>query len=535
MKPDSNFTQRRGNAFSGFVEAARLYAATLPGISPEEETSKVYEIWFYASLGACDLNQITERQTADLSQVKKIKEAITALDSEASTRHLALFANTLFTRMSAAKPAIKFRYVRSGLEIVGQHKQASEARKIYDYYNDLVTEIKLEAKIDGSDVVGHSEPFGVFVELRHTREIERESGGFGRYLQNQQNGNSFYYNYGRPLANYRDKFEEGVRQALEEHFEVLSVTFQHEDVNSRARADEYGWRVTPYAYLLLQARGPEADTLPGLQLNLDFLDTSGYVIIPIASTAVPLDASPKQGKPRPLEQLSITQTLDERQADEGKLILELKAVGKGLVPRFEDLVDLDSEGFTITNSQDQGRSVSEFDSESRGSSLIVSERTWMITLAATTDAENRPQTFSFAQSKTDDAKVVYQRFADADLVSVENTVALEQNYGHSGYRWYFGATIISASLLVIAGSLVVFMKKRDVHAAEPSIAMPSEVNAFTVLGLLKQIRAQHTADSAPGRELAHAIANLEVEFFSKQASSPSDLEALAKSWIQRTA
>ncbi|MCH2401617.1 MAG: hypothetical protein MK364_21045, partial [Pirellulales bacterium] len=92
-----------------------------------------------------------------------------------------------------------------------------------------------------------------------------------------------------------------------------------------------------------------------------------------------------------------------------------------------------------------------------------------------------------------------------------------------------------AALLVIAGSLVVFMKKRDVHAAEPSIAMPSEVNAFTVLGLLKQIRAQHTADSAPGRELAHAIANLEVEFFSKQGSSPSDLEALAKSWIQRTA
>lgn len=535
LKPDSNFTQRRNNAFSGFAESARLYAATLPTLSLEEETSKVYEIWFYASLGACDLNQITERQTAELSQVKKIKEAITLLEGEASKRHLALFANTLFTRMSAAKPAIKFRYVRSGLEIAGKHKQAGEARKIYDYYNDLVTEIKLETKIDGSDVVGHSEPFGVFVELRHTREIERESGGFGRYLQNQQNGNVFYYNYGRPLANYRDKFEEGIRQALEEHFEVLSVTFQHEDVNSRARADEYGWRVTPYAYLLLQARGPEADTLPGLQLNLDFLDTSGYVIIPIASTAVPLDASPKRGKTRPLEQVSITQTLDERQANEGKLILELKAVGKGLVPQFADLVDLDSEGFTVTNSQDQGLSVSEFDSESRGASLIVSERTWMITLAATTDAENRPESFAFAQSKSDGAKMVYQRFADADLVSVENTVYLEQDYGQPGYRWYFSAALIGVSLLVIAGSLVMFMKNRHIPSAAPSIAMPSEVNAFTVLGLLKQIRSQHTADSDPGREIAHAIANLEVEFFSQQGSSPSDLEALAKSWIQRTA
>ena len=35
--------------------------------------------------------------------------------------------------------------------------------------------------------VGHEQPFGVFVNLRHTREIERESGGFGRYLQNQNN------------------------------------------------------------------------------------------------------------------------------------------------------------------------------------------------------------------------------------------------------------------------------------------------------------------------------------------------------------
>ena len=535
LKPDSTFTERRDNAFSGFEESARLYAARLPDLSLEEETSKVYEIWFYASLGACDLNQITERQTADLRQVKKIRDAIMALEGDASQRHLTLFANTLFTRMSAAKPAIKFRYVRNGLEIAGEHKQASEARKIYDYYNDLVTEIKLETKIDGNDVVGHSEPFGVFVQLRHTREIERESGGFGRYLQNQQNGNMFFYNYGRPLANYRDKFEEGIRQALEEHFEILSVTFQHEDVNSRALADEYGWRVTPYAYLLLQARGPEADTLPGLQLNLDFLDTSGYVIIPVASTAVPIDASPQQGTPRPLEQVTITQTLDERQADEGKLILEMKAVGKGLVPQFEDLVDLTSAGFEVTGSEDQGLSVSEFDPESRGAPVMISERTWMVTLAATTDAQNRPETFSFAQSKSADAEMIYQRFADADLVTVESTVNLEQDYGPSSYRWYFRVALFSLPVFVIAATLFVFLRNRHTEAPDTDLTMPTEVNAFTVLGLLKQIRAQYAADSEGGRELANAIANLEVEFFSKHGSSPSDLEALARTWIQRTA
>ena len=69
---------------------------------------------------------------------------------------------------------------------------------------------------------------------------------------------------------------------------MLSVTFNSEDVHSKA-TEEYGWRVTPYAYLLLKARGPEVDKLPSLQLDLDFLDTSGYAMIPVAS------ASPSTG------------------------------------------------------------------------------------------------------------------------------------------------------------------------------------------------------------------------------------------------
>ena len=71
-----------------------------------------------------------------------------------------------------------------------------------------------------------------------------------------------------------------MNEALKDHFEVLSVTFQTDKVNSRA-LDKDGWRYTPYAYLLLKAKGPQVDKLPALRLDLDFLDTSGYVIIPI--------------------------------------------------------------------------------------------------------------------------------------------------------------------------------------------------------------------------------------------------------------
>jgi len=342
----SKFSERRSRSFAEFQKAADLYAAQSKDLREDEETTRVFELWYYASLGACDLQHVREDNVPDLRQPALIRESIQALGDEAAERHTAMFANTLFTRMSAVNPAVKYRYVKNGLDIVGDHKRAQEARKVFDYYKDLVTEIDLETVIDGSDVVGHERPFGVFVNIRHTREIERESGGFGRYLQNQNTSRSYRYNYGRPTEDYRDKFEEIVQQAMSEQFDVLSVTFQTDDVNSKAMS-EYGWRRTPYAYLLLKARGPEVDKIPPVRLDLDFLDTSGYAIIPVESPTLPIDASRAVGEPRPIQNLAITQTLDERQAAEGKLILEIKAAAQGLVPKIEDILSLEPEYFDV--------------------------------------------------------------------------------------------------------------------------------------------------------------------------------------------
>src|SRR5262249_18936241 len=182
-----------------------------------------------------------------------------------------------------------------------------------DYYNDLVSEIKLDTAIDGSDRVGHDEPFGLFVNIRHTREIERESGGFGRYLQNlnaQQNQLARYFQVNvRTTADYRDRFQAAATEALKEQFEVLSVTFQSDKAHSRATR-EYGGRFTPYAYLLLKPRGTQVDKIPPLRLDLDFLDTAGEVVLPIESPALPIDAA-SVAAPRPVRDLRITQILDE--------------------------------------------------------------------------------------------------------------------------------------------------------------------------------------------------------------------------------
>ena len=537
LEKSSEFTERRAEALAAFRKAAELYAEAAPKLAEDDESAQAYQQWFYAGLGASDLGRITEDKQADARQPELIRAAILALPGPAAERHLGKFANALFTRMSAVKPAVKFRYLNAGFQIVGDHEQAYEAKKLYEYYSDLVTEIKLDAVVDGSDAVGHERPFGLFVNLRHTREIERESGGFGRYLQNQSSGQSFYYNYGRPLSDYRDRFETAARQALEEHFEVLSVTFQTPEVASKATA-EYGWRITPYAYLLLKARGPQVDRLAPLRVDLDFLDTSGYVILPIESPAVPIVASQAVGDPRPAANLDVMQTLDERQARDGKLVLEIKATANGLVPPLEDLLEIQPQEFDVVATEDQGLAVSHFDKEGDGTT-VVSERDWLLTLRAKPDLKQPPGSFRFATALRDDAKMTYQRYVDADLLEVEPVLSLEQEYAAPDYAPLWAGL---GALVIVAATGIIFLRRlrRPRHREESAWPLPDHLTPFTVIGYLERIRDHNGLDAKEQKELAVTLSGLEQRFFA-EADAPSpdhpidqpDLRDVAERWRSR--
>ncbi len=524
----SEFSERRAAALARFRRATELYAQSASDLPEEEQTTQAFEQWFYAALGSVDLARITPEKVPDLRQPVLIRESLLTLHGETAEHHMALFANNLFTRANSAKPELKYRYLRSGFEIVGDHKMAREARKLLDYYGDLVKEVRLEAQIDGPDVVGHGRPFGVLVNIVHTKEIERESGGFGRYLQNQNNNQYYYYNFGRPLENYRDKFHELAEQALAEHFEVVSVTFQEPEVNSKALA-EYGWRATPYAYLLLKARGPEVDKLPPLRLDLDFLDTSGYAILPIESPAVPLDAHSDQPPARPAGEISITQTLDERQAADGKLVLEIRAAAHGLVPELSELVELKHEGFKITATEDEGVSVKEFDKEA-AETTINSERLWTISLEARGVEEQRPKEFRFAQARLPVKEMLYQRYDDADLVAVEPVIALAERYGRESYRWLWAPISALAAVGLLVAVYLRAMRHRRPRAA-PRFQMPEHVTPFTVIGLLRDIEQNNGLSEGARRELADSISGLERHYFQESDEVEYNLQEVAQRWL----
>ena len=82
-----------------------------------------------------------------------------------------------------------------------------------------------------------------------------------------------------------------VNIALEKHFEVVGVTFKSPESMESLPMEQAGWRSTPFAYVLLKAKGAEVDRIAPLKIDMDFLDTSGYVVIPMESPAVVIDAS----------------------------------------------------------------------------------------------------------------------------------------------------------------------------------------------------------------------------------------------------
>ncbi len=524
---DPEFSARRAAALGTFRKAADLYAAAVETLDQEKESVKVYETWFYAALGACDLKAIDHEHALASAQIPLIRDAIAALPGPRAERHLGMFASALFTRMSSAAPAVKFRYVREGLAIVGDHKLAREAREVYDYYKDLVTEIQLRASIDGDDRIALGQPFGLRVDLRHTREIERESGGFAKYLQNQ-NAMSFSYNYGRPPEDYRDKFEEAARETLKEHFDVLSVTFNDPQVKSKADP-EYGWRVTPYAYLLLQPRGPQVDRIPSLRLDLDFLDTSGYAILPVESATLPIDANPATAEDRPYTSLALTQTLDERQAKEGKLILEVKANAVGLVPRLESILEVAPEGFDVVQRDDHGVAVVKFDD---AADAIDSERSWTLTMRAKDGLASLPESFTFGTPRVETVTAEQYRYLDADLASVAPTISLERQYGTPDRTWMW---TLPVGLVVAAGAFVCWRKRRRPAVVAPGrYKIPDRVTPFTVLGLLREIEQHDGLAPSEKSELVAQIEQLERHFFGDAQAQAPDLQRIAEGWVTRS-
>ena len=110
----------------------------------------------------------------------EIRAAIASLPGGAADVHFGLFSTMVADNVKAnvIMPEMKYRYLSSAVEITGRKATAYPAQEKVQYYDSLLSEIRLRARLDGSDRIRTGGPFGVFVSLIHTADLARESGGF---------------------------------------------------------------------------------------------------------------------------------------------------------------------------------------------------------------------------------------------------------------------------------------------------------------------------------------------------------------------
>ena len=530
-----NYEQQRRVAFDEFQKAAEGYRNSLNTLKTDEYSSDVYQLWFFAALGSCSIGNINETNQLAPEQISLISAALKALPANVRMQHEEMLANDLTLMLMAVKPNAKFRYLDAGLKIVGNHPLANDAHAAIDYYRDLVTEIQLEAKLDGNDEVGHKQPFGLFVNIRHTVEIERESGGFGKYLQNQ-NQMTNAYNYGRPTDNYREKFEQSVLTALGEHFEVLSITFQKDSARSMA-SNDIGWRITPYAYLLLQAKGPQVDKIPTFSLDMDFVDKSGFVVLPIETSIVPIDAKSDRYIPRPTDNIHVVQTLNDNELEEGTVDVEVKVTGHGVLPPVDHLLDLSYPGFVVREINALPVSVLEFDPES-AENVVSCERLAMVSLTAD-DMDSVHDKFYFAKplSSAKSFETAFRRFDDADIVMTSSEVDLEdiESTLPANVLWILIGLGTAALVIATACYSIARRKPQELILETPKVAPPLAVSPFSTLDYLQSLDQQIDFSDSVRGELRNEIESIEQAYFQRPMNNEKpDLVATIVKWRGRS-
>lgn len=423
----------------------------------------------------------------------------------------------------------------------------------------MLSEVRLETRVDGPNTVGRDQDFGIILSIVHTEAMGR-AAKLGQYLTNDLNAG-----FAPPKKDKtpslakkmsaaqgpRDELEMHLTEALAPFFDIKSITFAAPDVKPRPAAKP-GWEETVLAYLHVRAKDASVDKIPPVQLELKFLDLSGPVTIPAESAETVIKVATEGAAPRPAGKIEITQTLDNRQLPiNGSLTLEVKATATGLVPELEELLDLASSknAVAIKNiNPREGLQVKELNTW--GDQVApTSERLWTVSLDGdAVRAATGPVDFRFPPPKAKDAAVVYQTYADMNLTPLPEPVtqigkplAPGEKARPANLLWFWIALPI-VSILIVVAALALHFRRRKSGEGQPPRArdifhMPKDVDGFAVVALLRRLRGSPLVKlQEPQRqELQGDIQRVEQACFGSSSASSiseSDLRDVASKWLR---
>lgn len=296
--------------------------------------------------------------------------------------------------------------------------------------------------------------------------------------------------------------------------------------------------------MLLETKDKTVDRVPALEIELDFFDREGKVVIPVPSNPILIEMNAEAPAQRPATSVSLTQIVDSRELTDKRLKIDVLATAHGLVPELNQLLQLSGYPLTVQEVTDKERLlVSELHSGSDGL-YPISERSWTIELDPTPllrGASSRVD-FEFPAAKSRDIEVTYRRYQDMDPVEATAKVTLVEGaevakVAETDYRLWIGGAV---GLLVVA--LLTFLalrrKPADSSNAPPLFTFPREVTPFSVIALLHRIQSSRAVplNDEQRLSLTSDIHALEQHTFARNSSTAPthDLNALARRWLSIT-
>ena len=562
----------RQAAFEAFAEAATRYLVALERGDARDDPT-IHLRWFGAAMGTAELNflrvdDLPKEGTLQDDQIELIRKSLITLNSDAYDRHLAAFANAVQGAVERAAPEVKPRLVHHALRVLGAHPAGASLRSMEELYRDLVkNEIHLRLTLDGTDRVGVGQPFALLLSLRYTHSVDRETGGFAKYLQNGvygRIGNNFRQ------INYRDQLQKAIESSLTQQFDVQAIGFFDPFMPARGVVEDgdAGWLEKPMAYLLLTRRDPTVDAVPSVVVDMQFTDQTGPVTLALPSNT-PLLAASGERAPRPVRKLEISQLLDVRSAhdssrgaDESNVVtLEIRMHGDGVLPTPRDVLDgLDTALAGYTLASDAVTANPPIITES--SNAMPSRMSMMSMMSGTPDepADGYPeadadgmyrlaveQTFTVKYTRTSSAMgnaftlptlkpgvvatLESRAYSDLDIVPVTNkSVAVVTP------MWTLERLAAIALGLAFLGGITVFLRRRGARELPVATAAwtPARLTPLGVVTSLRRLERDHGASlaSAHAEKLRSEITLLELKYFGPQAGEfiEADLRSVITRW-----
>ena len=549
-----------------FLKGCQAYARGVPALDAKRYTAEAFLAWFQSLLGLNSNGEITLSKAMNREALTHIGEAIRGLPAHAAEAHMALFGKAIDARLAHTDkpipPDMKFKYIASGLVVTADTASGASARKKLDYYDDLLSGVRLETRVDGSNTVWRKADFGIVVSLVHSEFMGRLLK-VEKYVQAQPapNNKGAVKRMGAETP-ARNDLERGILEALTPFFEVKSVTFSPRDVMPRS-IGRPGWQETVLAYAQVRARDISVDRVPPIEMKLDYVDLDGPVQLPVASaeTLMRLVEDKDKAPPLPCGNFRIAQTLDLRPADNGGLSkLTVAVEGSGLMPELEDIVDLAPlQACLPVKKVEPKEDTLVKDLQSWSDKVgVTSARQWALTLDSRPLREAQAAfTVAFPAQRDTNSVVRNEIFEDENLTPVTGgqvTIPAKAKAagaggaessaagGEGGPRPIVLWGGLGAAVLAVASVAAVWVVRSRKRGNRPPrieevFRVPAPIDGFVAVRCLRNLAASDLAHWRPEQkaELTAAISRIEQACFDPARSAIPEAELLktAQHWLRQ--